>query len=293
MNNLLKLLFILTLSLSLNAEYKFESRFGFLSEGTLLASFKDTRVALSIWLEDIATKHNGKIETKFYDTSASLYEDFKNKKIDMVVLDLPFFFKNKRNILNTSDNFWSVNGMDGIYTQYYLIAKKSLSAKNFKDIKKKTISIKKGSIDTFVWLDKNSYISNKASLKKITKKIIEKKNESSALLDVFFDNSDFAVVKKHTWDIISELNPSISKKLVIVKKSKEIHIPFIGIFHKNTNKTVVDLFFGISKELKSVEGIEKIVEILKLNSLFRINNNSLKDLDNYYNEYFMLKKKYK
>ncbi|WP_121628653.1 PhnD/SsuA/transferrin family substrate-binding protein [Poseidonibacter antarcticus] len=293
MNNLIKLLLIFTISLSLQAENKFESRFGFLSEGTLLSSFKDARVALKVWLEDVAVRYEGKLNIEFYDNSDSLYNALKNNELDMVVLDLPFFFKNKKDILETCDNFWALNMLDDKYSQYYLIAKKSLNAKNFKDIKGKTISLKKGNIGASVWLDKNSLISNKKSSKKITKRILEKKKESTAILNVFFNKSDFAIVRKKTWDIISELNPTISKKLEIVQKSEKIHIPFIGLFRKDINKLSIESFFKLSKDLNEIKGSQHIIALLKFNSLFRVNDDYLKNLDKYYNEYFMLQKKYK
>ncbi|APW64910.1 hypothetical protein LPB137_03145 [Poseidonibacter parvus] len=293
MNNLLKLLLILIFSLTLYAKEDFVNRFGFLSEGTILSSFKDARVALKVWLEDTAHDNDTKVEIEFHKTSNSLYKALKNRELDMVVLDLPFFIKNQKDIFKTSDNFWSLNIVDDKFTQYYLIAKKSLNAKGFKDIKNKTVSLKKGTLGSFVWADKNSYIINKSSLKKVTKEIQEKKKESFAVLNVFFNKSDFAVIRKKTWDIMTELNPSISNKLEVIKKSQKNHIPFIGIFHKNTNKKVIDIFFKLSKELKNVDGIEKMVELLKVNSIFKIDNEFLKVLDKYYSEYFSLIKKYK
>jgi hypothetical protein len=293
MKNLIKLLIVLSLSISLYAEPKFESRFGFLSEGTLLASFKDARVALKVWLEDVALDYNGKLVIEFYDTSNTLYSALKNNELDMIVLDLPFFFKNKDDILKNTDNFWSLKMTSIKYPQYYLIGKKYLNAKSFKDIKGKTISLKKGDLGASVWLDKNSLHSNKSSSKKSLKSILLKKKESTAILNVFFNKSDFAIIRKEAWDIVSELNPSIKKKVVIINKSRKIHIPFIGVFRKNATNMSIDAFFKLSKDLKKLQGSSQIIELLKFNSLFRVNDNSLKDLDLYYSEYFRLKKKYK
>lgn len=293
MKNLIKLLIISFLTISLHSEEKFESRFGFLSEGTLLSSFKDARVALKVWLEDVAVSYNGKLHVEFYDNSEDLYNALKNNKLEMVILDLPFFFKNKNDILKTSANFWSLNLSNVKYPQYYLLAKKSLNAKSFADVKNKTVSLKKGDIGASVWLDKNSLISNKESSLNATKDIILKKKESTALLNVFFNKSDFAVVRKETWDISSELNPALKKKISVIKKSQSIHIPFIGIFRKDTKDLTLKSFFKLSNDLNKIKGSQQIITLLKFNSLFKIDDNYLKDLDKYYEEYFALKKKYK
>jgi hypothetical protein len=293
MKNLIKLLIVLHLSISLYAEPKFESRFGFLSEGTLLASFKDARVALKVWLEDVALNYNGELHIEFYDTSSALYKALKNNELDMVVLDLPFFFKHKDDIVKNTHNFWSLRMTDVKYPQYYLIGKKSLNAKSFKNTKGKTIAYKEGDLGASVWLDKNSLLSNQSSSTKALKNILLKKKESTAILNVFFNKSDYAIVRKETWDVISELNPSIKNKVEIIVKSKKIHIPFIGVFRKGTTGMSVESFFKLSADLKKLEGSSQIIELLKFNSLFKINDNSLKDLDTYYSEYFKLKKKYK
>ncbi len=293
MKNLIKLLIIFHLMTSLYAEPKFESKFGFLSEGTLLSSFKDARVALKIWLEDVATSYDGKLDIEFYDTSESLYSALKNGELEMVILDLPFFFKNKKDIFENSDNFWSLNMSDSKYPQYYLIGKKSLNAKDFKGIKNKTISIKEGDLGASVWLDKNSLINNKESSKKALKEIILKKKESTAILNVFFNKSDFAIVRKETWDISSELNPSLKKKIAVIQKSKKIHIPFIGLFRKNTKSLTIKSFFSLSQDLNKIKGSGQIITILKFHSLFKVDDDYLKNLDKYYDEYFALKKKYK
>jgi len=293
MKKIIKLLIILNLTIFSPAHEKFESKFGFLSEGTLLSSFKDARVALKVWLEDIASSYNGELDVEFYDTSEDLYGALKKNELEMGLLDLPFFFKNKDDILKNCNNFWSLNTTDIKYLQYYLIAKKSLNAKNFKDIKGKTITLKKSDIGAWVWLDKNSLISNKQTSKKALKNIFFKKKESTAVLNIFFNKSDFAVVRKETWDIVSELNPSIKKKIAIIKKSEKIHIPFIGLFHKDAKKESIKYFFEVSKDIKKIKGSGQIITLLKFNSLFRIEKESLVKLDRYYDEYFKLTKMYK
>ncbi len=39
-----------------------------------------------------------------------------------------------------------------------------------------------------------------------------KEKESSVILNVFFNKSDFAIVKSNIWNTMLQLNPSISKK---------------------------------------------------------------------------------
>lgn len=293
MNLLTKILLIISLSLSLNASRNSDIKFGFLSEGTLLLSFPDAKIALKSWIEEVAIGKNEKVDVLFSDTSASLYSSLKKNELDMIVVDLPYFFKNKKDILKTSDDFWSLNMGNNKYSQYYLIAKKSLNAKSFKDIKNKTMSFEKGNKGAFIWLDKSSLIENKTPAKKILKKTFVVKNESRAILNIFFNKSDFAVVRKRTWDTATELNPSIAKKMYIVKKSKKINLSFIGFFRKGMNKNQINYFFEFTKDLKSLRNSGNMMDLLKFNNIFKIDDDSLNILTKYYDEYFTLKNKYK
>lgn len=293
MKSLIKLLIVLSFIISSYAEEKIESRYGFL-ESILSSSFPDAKVAAKVWLEDmVSVNYTGKVNIEFYDSSDTLYQDFVNKKLDMVVLDLNFFFKNKRNILKISDNFWSLNNIGSRYSQYYLVAKKSLNAKDFKSIKNKRISLRKNDTSARVWLDTNLLNSNKSSSANILKEINLVKKENTALLSVFFNKSDFAIVRKQIWDISSELNPSIKKKIEIIQKSEKIHIPFIGLFSKDVDKESTKSFFELSNNINNLNGGKQLVELMKFDSLFKIENEELKKLDKYYEEYFKLKKKYK
>lgn len=293
MKLLIKTILLLSLCISLNAELKFEVKYGFLSEGTLLSYFSDAKIALKSWIQDIASDVDGKVDVEFYDKPETILNLLKKDKLDMVVFDLPFFFKNKEFILNNCDNFWSSSLGEEKFSQYYLVAKKSLKAKSFKDIKNKTISIKRNDDRLFIWLEKNSLLQYKKTSKKILKEISFNKKESTSLLNVFFNKSDFAIVNKKTWEIVTELNPAINKNLEIVKKSKKIHLPFIGFFKKGVNKESIVSFFDMTRDLKNLKNGEHIIELLKFKSIFRLNNTSLKDLTKYYDEYFALKKRYK
>lgn len=286
------LLIITTLSFA-DKNYKFESTFGFLSSGTLLSSFKDARVAVRAWLEDVSLDYDGKLNVEFYESSEVLYKNLKNGNVDMAVLDLNFFFKNKKDIELNTANYWSLSMNDTKYSQYYLISRTSDNLKTIKDLKNRTISLKEADNASFTWIDKNSLQTNKKDIESILKKIKYEKKESTILLNVFFKKTDFSVVSKKTWDTMVELNPSILKKLTVVKKSEKIYFPFIGLFNKKAAQSSVAAFFNLSRDLTNIEGSEQIINMLKFNSIFRVNEQSLRPLEIYYNEYFELKKRYK
>lgn len=293
MKNLIKLLFIFNLSFFSYAEEVAELKYGFL-ESTLVSSFADARVAAKVWLEDIVSdNYEKKANIEFYDSADILYKDLISGKLNMVVFDLEFFFKHKKNIEKIAHEFWSLNTFGTVYSQYYLIAKKSLNAKGFKNIIGKSVAYKKGDLSAEIWLDKNSLGIYKSEAKKILKEIILVKKENTALLNIFFNKTDFAIVTKKTWEIATELNPSIKKKIEIIEKSEKIHMPLIGLFRKDVKDSRIKSFFKASENISAVEGGREIVQLLKFDSLFKVKDTDLNKMDKYYKEYFELKKKYK
>lgn len=287
------ILFILIVNLSASEKFEYTSRFGFLYSGTVLSNFKDARNALSKWLKETAAEHNGNVLVSFYPDSESLYKDFKQNKLDMVVLNLDFFFRNKNEIEMISDSYWTLLSNKVKHTQLYLISNKSSNINSFKDIKGKTITIKDEDLTSEVWLDKNSLLVNKKTYNKTLQDIKKVTKESTTILNVFFKKTDLAIVTKNTWDTMVELNPSVTKKVKVIEKSEKIHFPFIGVFSKNADKKGKKSFIELSKDVLSLDGGEQISELLKFDTLLWIENNELNKLEKYYQEYFDLKSKYK
>lgn len=291
------LLIFLVFSFLLNADeikYEFKSNYGFSSNNSLLSNFKDARVAISVWLEEIGKTHNGKLDIKFYDDIEVMYKKFKETtSLDMIVVDLPFYFANKKEIEKISNNVWSIAYGKNKYVQYYFVANKKSKIKNFSDIEDKVAALKMHEKGVRVWLDKNSYQENQKSYKNVVRAITIEKKESTALLKVFFNKADFSIISSRTWETMVELNPAIKKRVEIVKKSERIHLPFIGFFSKKASKAGVKAFFELSDDMRALPESEQIITLLKFETVFRVEENSLLELEDCYNEYFSLEKKYR
>lgn len=290
----MKILFIILLSLNLYSKEKldFDTTYGLISTGTILSSFKDSQVTLIEWLKTIATNNNGNVEISFYDDSNILFNDYKNKKLEMIVLEPTYFFKLKKEIDKTSSNFWTSTSNEYKFNQYYLLSNKSAKNKSFKDIKNKSLSIKKDDISADVWLDKSSLIENKLGYKKVLKDIKYENKESTALLDLFFERTDFAIISKKTWEIMIEFNPTLMEKIQIISKSEEIHPVFIGFFSNEAEKKGIDVFFNMGENIKKLSTGEQILNLLKFDYILKIDSETLNSLEKYYNEYFELKNRY-
>ncbi len=287
-----KLLIIFVLIFSLNAkEFTHKANFAFLSDGTLLKNFKDGRIAFSLWIEDLGSSNDIKLNVEYYSQNEIFDVYRKTNSLDMIVVPVPFYFQNKKEIDEMSDNFWSISINNKKYTKYVLIARKELNAKSFKDLKNRTIMFNENDAISETWLDKQSIIHNKKRYKDIVKKELYEEKESTILLRVFFGKSDFGVISENVWDTMLELNPAIKNRVEIVEGSKKEHFPFIGFFKKSIDQKIPETFFKASSDLKNFPRSEQIMNLLKFDEVFQIKNDSLNNLEKFYNEYYDLLKR--
>lgn len=274
-------------------DLSFETRYGFLSSGTIFSIFKDARVSLSSLLEELDEEYNGHIEIKFYSNSKEAYTTFNSDdKLKMITVSSSYFFENRKNIENIASNFWTISYDDSKFVQYYLLGRKDLKFESFKDLNNKIISIPQNNKAAHTWIDKNSLLSNKKTYKKVIKKIENTENGKKALLNIFFEKSDFAVVSKDTWNKVLEQNPNIIKKIKVIKKSENLFIPLVGFFKKNEETLSLETFFSITDNKNLASKKEKIQKMLKINKIFKLTQDEINTLQEYYLEYFLLKKRY-
>lgn len=292
MRNILLILFFLLLTNSTAKESELNANFGFVSQSRFLSNFKDARDSLGTWIEEMGKKNDTTLNVTFFTNPDQLFDEYKTSKIDMAVFSLPYFFRNKEKIDKISDDYWTLSFTENKFAQFYLIANKSFNIKSIKDLKNKYISLKEFDEVSETWIDKESLINNHASIKNTAKSILYEAKESTALLNVYFKKAQVAVVSKKTWDIMIELNPAVKKSLVVIDKSEKIHLPFIGMFRKGTDKKVVDVFFKLTINLKKLYNSSEILDLLKFDSIFRMREEDFILLTKFYEEYFDLKKKY-
>ena len=269
-----------------------KAKFGMQMSGTL-DDYQDARNASASWYKKVSKIRNYDVDVVFENNPDLIFDDFKNRQIyEMIVVDPYYFSKNKNKIKSVSANYWSIALSKNNFIQYYLIAKKDLDFRDFKDNKNKILALRKLKYNFDAWIDKESYLSNKRSYKKSVKKVLYEKEESSALLQVIFNKADLAMISRKTWNTMVELNPGIEKKVKIVAKSKEIYLPVIGFFNKNIKKTKTDDFFNIALNLKDFPTNEQMRILFKFDHVFKLNKKELDDLELFYDEYEKLKLKY-
>ena len=273
-------------------EIKYIVNYAFLFEDNFFNDIIGSQSNASSLLVSLVNTFNGHIHIKSYINKKMIFSDyFQAKNIDMMVLEPWHYFNNKKKFDTSSNNYWSVSFKNNKDLQYYLVTKNDKKQISFKE-SLGSLSLKEHSFSAYMWINNKTLRENHKQLEKKFNIITYEKEDSTALLKVFFNKSNFAVVSKVTWDRMLLINPKIEKSIHIVSKSKNNFLPFIGFFKKGTNQIALDNFFSLSPKIKTLSIKNKLMKRYDLDYIYKLEKKELKEFQKKYTEYTKLLKKY-
>jgi len=272
-----------------------ESKFTFgISTFNNTISNQDRIEKLTINLvEKIKKDYKNDFNVIFYKDEKVLLKDFKERKnIDAIVVNPETYFENKNMIKEISENPFIYKNSKVNYSQLLLIANKNSKINSLKDLKNKVFMNTQYSQSYSIWLDYLYLKNTHTAYKNIIKNELFSSKPSTALLDVYFNKADFCIIEKDVYENMLILNPSLSKNLMIIEKSPEIFFASFTSIHKEAPRKSVDLINKIvdSKDFKN--DFRELLKLINLDSASRIRFEDLTEMENFYEEYKELKKKY-
>lgn len=257
----------------------------------IFISKKDISTTSKIWLKYMQEEEKFKNSNViFYEDEKMMMDDFISNKIDILVSNPSFYFKEKNKLKNEIRNIWISSLSKNIYEEYYLIKhiNSSISLNNFTNA-----SLYYRDAVAKEWFESYILKNHKKTLEKQFGKITSVDNHSKLIFQAFFNKDDLIVIPKDIYDSLLKLNPQIEKQTVIIKKSEPIFFSAIGITNKNISK---EKQLEIENMLKKVESDDKNIEYMDLMNLSRVfikRDSDLKEIENFYDEFFKLKEEFK
>lgn len=268
-------------------------KYGFVYDYSILADYKDARNSLKNWVETFAKNNDINLEVLFYEESSKAYEDFKNKKLSLVIVSNDFFYENEKEINEIANNFWTISFSENKNSRYCIIKRNDIKFNDFKDLYGKRVSIKNKNSIAYSYLDNESLISNKKPFENVVSKINLESKESTLVLNVFFNKSDLAIVTENAWQTMQELNPGIRKYVSLYGCSDTKFTAFIGLFSKDTPIEHINTFFNITNDLKKFEDTKELFLLFDINEIRHLSDLEIKKMREFYNSYKTLKEKYR
>lgn len=265
--------------------------FGF-SDKLVLPKFEKAREYLSIWLNKMGKNKNVKFQLQFYKNKDEILEKYLKGEIVFTVFDFKYFYKNFNSLKKNTHSYYVVDSENRKGSKYCLIARKDSKIDNLKKIKNKKLQVYEADEVGNIWLDKKSLQTNHKSFKNLISNTKYISKESTILLNVFFKKTDLGVIRKNIWDIMAELNPTISKNVKIITCSKESFIPTIAILSNRIDKKRIGKVLTLLNNFNSFSEGEQIFNLFDISNVADIKKSQILKMQKFYNEYIILKKKY-
>ena len=262
----------------------------FYTKNMARASEKDVRLAIHQILKSNPDKSGLVVDEVFPKSVNETIDGYVSKRYSLISLNVADFLANYNLLLPLTSNIWTLSrNTDKKYSTYMIVVKKKSNIKSFKN---KKVAILRFNKMQKIFL--GSYLLKKYhhDTGYFFKTIIPFDSSSQMLIRLFFSDIDACVVCKNGWDIATEMNPQLKKRLKIVQISKDIY-PDIGFTIARVGEVEVSKRYNqlIHKKM-SIDAISSILLIYKARSVRIYDKNTLKELYELYKNYFILKKKY-
>lgn len=228
----------------------------------------------------------------FFENENKMLEEYKKYEMfSNAVFYSGFFLKNREEIKKYTKDFYAFSSKD-IFHSYILAVNRKSNINSLKDLKGKKFVSYSSDENTKNWLD---YLILKKFQKPYSKLIseeIEVKKSNRALLSLFFNKADFTVIKKSVYEDMLLLNPSLKKKIKILIESEKNFLFGIGVFHKKASNNLIKSYYESLSDEKLSKELVQVYKLLDQSSIQKISKDDLKKLEDFYDKYMKLKKKY-
>ncbi len=238
-------------------------------------------------------KYNSSMNISFYDKGDEALDDFFiNNKLDLLLVWSLDYLKNKEIFHKNVKKIILLKHSQKDYFQYNLLVRKDSKINSIGDLRDKTMSSFLSQDNARIWFDSIILEKYKTIYKKFIKEEKIAQKNTTSILDVYFGKKDFCIVSSIVYKDMLELNPSLLNELKIVKTSPNIFMYAIVAIHKNAPAAMMDKMDEILVNEKSKGVLDKTLKIVGIDDFKYIEFEYLKELDNFYDNYLELKRKY-
>ncbi len=261
--------------------------------GYYLPSFSDTdpkdiKISLDFWAKEISKTNNFNLKSYFYKDINKLKADVASKKLDAVTASILILAKDfKPNTFQKGFN--AVGQNPQAQNKLLLLVRKGTPYKSLKDLKHKNIARISNHEMEALYLNIKLQESFHQDANQFFKKNIFLKNYAKAILKLFFKKTDAALVTQEAFNLASELNPQIKKRLKIID-SYNVRLRNISLFRKNLPKDIIDKFMSTALKLHLTPRGKQILTIYKADHIISAKASELINIRKLYQKYLTLKK---
>ena len=244
----------------------------------------DAEAALKVWVKEIekTIKPEFKLKPILVDNIENVNSSSLND-VALVCLNSVDYLNYKAK-LNLEGAFVPLKGGQ-IFSEYILLTKENI--KNLTELRGTKIGIESKSNYSIpnMWL---GYLLNRYKLPMPNKYFSEIKGsdkESQLILSVFFEQINACIVTKNSYNLMTELNPQVGKRLKILEASPDL-IQTVTAFTKNfKNEEHRKLIIKAAEQLNSYPGGKQLLTLMNTDQVISFRKEYTDNVNTLINNY--------
>jgi len=249
------------------------------------ATVIDTEIVFTVLFNKVLEDTNEKFKIKIFDTDDELAEMVKEGKVDAIFSNIL-----KINLLRKYLNFnatYAVQIGPVLRSRYYLLVQKDSGITSVQQLRNKKINIPNGHAAGELFLDVLLLQQNLPVKETFFAQIKHSKESNSAVVNLFFNKADAALVTDFTFDMAKELNPQVGKKLEILSSSDPM-VNIVVAYHKDFPQSRIDDFEPNIWNMHKRPEVLQIMERFRYQGLKRLSERDIKKIQLMSEEYLKL-----
>ncbi len=245
-------------------------------------SKKDTRIAMTVWIQELLRGSENTVLVTFYSDLEKMAKDFEAGKLDLALtfgLEFVKYFDKSKLLSGFTGGMHNQNHQNLI-----LVVHKDNTKENLLVLKKPIVAVQ-GTSSIFKLYTKYYFLSNKSKNKV---NFLDTRKARTALLKVFFKQADAALITQKTFQLAAELNPQIKKNLQIIEQT-DIPAGSFCFFRKGVDEEIRKIVLDKALNLSDTEIGKRVLTIFHTERVIKLNVTELAPIEKLYNDYNKIK----
>jgi ABC-type phosphate/phosphonate transport system substrate-binding protein len=200
------------------------------SSGTFAYIDKQNATAVArLWSEIIVRKRKGRAETKTYQNSSTLEKDLSRGKVDLVVLLAQEYLELK--VRGLLEPLFISARENSLHEHFIVVVRKDSNIRTVRDLRHKLLVQQKSAFSSFhwIWLETLLMKQGVRNCKLYFSEIKEAQTPAQTLMPLFFKRADACILVRHSFEVMSELNPQLRNDLRVIEESRPLASAVIAI----------------------------------------------------------------
>ncbi|MCG8015928.1 MAG: phosphate/phosphite/phosphonate ABC transporter substrate-binding protein [Candidatus Thiodiazotropha sp. 'RUGA'] len=235
----------------------------------------DAKIAFTLVLNDILKESGEFVALDVFQNKLEVQKRLLKGDIDAVFTNTLQYLELEE-FLNPNGTYIIQHGPHK-KPKFYLVTKRNTGRDRLEDLRGRKISIPKGYSVGNMFLDVLLMRHNYSVSREYFSEIRETSESNSALINLFFDKVDAALVTDFSYEVACELNPQMRKQLNIIEVSEPLIHQVVAVrddFSKAKLEKIEPFFLNTQRS----PGLVQSMNLFRISAITKLSNNSLTEV---------------